>query len=67
MRKEFQVHMLNEQGKIKAVDLANLFAHCLDEVEKICGEEGREMALVRTHMELASFYSKKAMAPKNCV
>ncbi len=61
-RKEFQVHLLNEAGKTKAMDIADAFTKLLDDIEQICGTEGREIALVRTHMELASFYAKKAMA-----
>jgi hypothetical protein len=66
-RNEFKVHILNQCGIGKAGELALVFESCLDAVEGISGTEGREMALVRTHMELASFYAKKAMAgrPEN--
>lgn len=60
----FKVHMLNEVGKVKAADLAEVFSDTLDAVENISGTDGREVALVRTHLELASFYAKKAMAQR---
>jgi hypothetical protein len=68
MHKAFQVHMLNDQGKQKANALAAAFDEVLSkvaELTKTAGAEaqnGRELALVTTHMELASFYAKKAMA-----
>lgn len=59
----FQVHLLNDEGKEKANQLAQTFNECLQKVAEIIGPTvSREQALVRTHMELASFYSKKAMA-----
>lgn len=73
VNKEFRVHILNERGKEKAFTLAAIFDNLLTEVlGMVAGKEapptnGREIALVRTHLELASFYSKKAMAqlPEN--
>lgn len=64
MRKEFAVHMLNQEGKDKARKLALVFEVALAEVEDVTGtaNNGRELALCRTHMELAGFYAKKAMA-----
>lgn len=59
----FQVHKLNEDGLAKATQLANSFDNCLMQVQGVIGSSpSRELALVRTHMELASFYAKKAMA-----
>jgi hypothetical protein len=60
----FQVHRLNPSGMKKAVQLAEAFNQLLTNLEL---PPGRESALVRTHLELASFYSKKAMAsqPEN--
>lgn len=68
MHKAFEVHMLNEQGKAKARKLANAFEGLLAEIlDGIGSQGGREHALVVTHLELASFYAKKAMAsqPEN--
>ena len=69
IRDEFKVHMLNDQGKLKAEALAVTFTNTLNDVEGISGTEGREIALVRTHLQLASFYAKRAMAarPENQV
>lgn len=61
-RDEFAVHMLNDVGKEKAGALAILFSDCLGAVESIVGSQGREMAIVRTKMEEASFFAKKGMA-----
>jgi hypothetical protein len=64
----FAVHLLNEDGKKKATELAQTFDKCLEAVTTVIGSgPSRETALVRTHLELASFYSKKAMAirPEN--
>lgn len=67
IRKEFDVHMLNDDGIAKAKDIALAFSACLNEVEKLCGEEGREVAIVRTKLQEAAFYAKRAMAmlPQN--
>lgn len=78
MNKEFQVHILNERGIVKARNLAanfdNLLTSVLEEIFRSPADQiasnysnGREVALVRTHLELASFYAKKAMAmiPEN--
>ena len=68
MNKEFQVHMLNEQGKSKAHTIANAFDTLLNTLIAINPESSREMSLVRTKLEEASFFAKKAMAndPTNC-
>lgn len=73
IRDEFKVHKLNSAGLDKAAELAAAFSELLNVVEAECspkeprGPGGRELALVRTHLELASFYAKRAMAiqPKN--
>lgn len=62
MRAEFEVHMLNEEGKKKAAEIANEFNGTLITLEMICGKEGREMAIVRTKLEEGCFFAKKAMA-----
>jgi hypothetical protein len=64
-RPEFQVHMLNDVGKMKAGQLAELFTMLLNGVESICGTGTREMAIVRTKLEEASFFAKKAMATES--
>ncbi len=61
MNKEFEVHMLNDDGKDKAQIIAQAFNDCLERLAQVC-PSGREMALVRTNMEIACFFAKKAMA-----
>jgi hypothetical protein len=58
----FEVHLLNEQGKGLAKSLAGEFHGFLCSLEGMCGTEGREMAIVRTKLEEACFFAKKAMA-----
>lgn len=64
---EFEVHMLNEDGISKARDLAASFDTLLEEVLLINPSPSREMSIVRTHLEIASFFAKRAMAnqPEN--
>lgn len=59
---EFAVHMLNDEGKQKAEKIADAFGTLLDSLYEMCGSQGREMAIVRTKLEEASFFAKKAMA-----
>lgn len=69
IRPEFNVHLLNEEGKVKANIIAFVFTDTLNrlEDEDVCGSEGREMAIVRTKLQEAAFYAKRAMAvrPEN--
>ncbi len=62
IRPEFAVHKLNENGKMKAGIIANSFSELLDTLEAWAGKDGREMSIVRTKLEEASFFAKKAMA-----
>jgi hypothetical protein len=57
--------MLTPEGKEKAQQIAQSFDDLLTNLEKIC-PEGRHLALVRTNLETACFYAKKAMAEQNC-
>jgi len=68
MHKEFQVHMLNPQGKAKADMLARAFDDLLSSIIAINPCTSREMSICRTKLEEASFFAKKAMAsdPGNC-
>lgn len=61
-RPEFAVHLLNPQGVDKAISLANAFSAFLTRVEELSGTDGREMSIVRTKLEEASFFAKKALA-----
>lgn len=58
---EFQVHKLNEVGQRKAEELAHAFDELLEQVKQWC-PDGREMSLVKTHLEQACVYAKKAIA-----
>lgn len=60
-RPEFAVHMLNEDGKAKAQELAQQFSKLTDYIEAI-GVQGRELSLAKTKLEEACFFAKKAMA-----
>lgn len=78
---EFEVHILNAAAIEKAKELASVFDETLTDILEIierpgtsgsillprAAMNGRFVALVRTHMELASFYAKKAIAvlPEN--
>lgn len=65
MRTEFTVHRLNAAGMKKATAIAEHFSDLLDVLEEhFCGKEGRDIALVRTELEKANFYAKRAMASK---
>lgn len=61
MNPEFEVHMLNDDGIQKANLIAHHFNGLLNDLKVLC-PEGRHMALVRTKLEEASFFAKKAMA-----
>lgn len=58
---EFTVHMLNDEGKTKARLIAKSFDLCLESLIKVC-PPGRELSLVKTKLEEACFFAKKAMA-----
>lgn len=66
IRPEFQVHMLNESGKTRARALALIFTTALNEIESL-GVTGRELALVKTKLEEASYFAKRGVAslPEN--
>jgi hypothetical protein len=57
----FQVHLLNEDGKNKAAIIAKLFDSFLSDLSDMTGTDGREIAIVRTKLEEAYFFAKKAM------
>lgn len=58
---EFQVHRLNEGGLKKAEDIAIGFDNLLNELKNHL-PDGRELSLVKTHLEQACFFAKKAIA-----
>lgn len=65
IRPEFTVHMLNDAGKGKAAAIAETLSAALDGLEAVCGKDGREMAVVRTKLEEACFFAKRAMAQRS--
>ena len=71
MREEFQVHILNDAGIDKAKCLGEAFSEFLDKIESFIpqtpSQNGREMALVKTKLQEASFFAKRAIAvlPEN--
>lgn len=63
MHKEFEVHKLSEEGLKKATLIAHVFDDALDALEELWGDDtGREAAIVRTKLEEACFFAKKALA-----
>lgn len=58
---EFGVHMLNEGGKLKAREVQAIFDVCLNQLKPIC-TDGRSFSIVKTKLEEACFFAKKAMA-----
>lgn len=64
VRPEFRVHILNTLGKEKAALIANAFDDLLGRLEILC-PPGREFSIVKTKLEEASFFAKKAMASRN--
>jgi hypothetical protein len=61
MHREFAVHKLNDVGIAKASQIAQEFDKLLGAVEQIC-PEGRELSIVKTKLEEASFFAKKSIA-----
>jgi hypothetical protein len=64
MNREFEVHMLNESGRVKAAAIASAFDECMDKLLKVNPEPSREMSIARTKLEEACFFAKKAMASR---
>lgn len=62
MRQEFQVHRLNEAGLEKAGKIAERFSTFLDDLEALCGADGRDIAIVRTKLQEANFFAKRSIA-----
>lgn len=62
MHKEFEVHLLNSEGIKRAKRIATLFDDFLTQLELINPFSTREMEIVRTKLEEASFFSKKDLA-----
>lgn len=82
IRDEFAVHMLNDNGKARAAAIAEAFSECLARIESLTarepaadlperdkrtGNNARELAIVRTKLQEANFFAKRAIAvlPEN--
>jgi hypothetical protein len=59
----FQVHKLNEGGLQRAQELADRFNGLLVELNRLL-PEGREFSIVKTKLEEAAFFAKKAIAKR---
>jgi hypothetical protein len=57
----FKSRTLTEAGQQHAEDIRLAFTQCLERVS-VYLQDGREMSLVRTKLEEASFYAIKALA-----
>ena len=63
IRPEFAVHMLNDEGKKKAVRMAEAFSALMTELDAMAqGGDGRSLAISKTKLEEACFFAKRAMA-----
>ncbi len=62
MQKEFEVHILNSEGIEKAVEVAQIFDFALNKLLELYSAPSRELSIVRTKLEEACFFAKKAVA-----
>lgn len=62
MNPEFAVHVLNDEGIRKAGEIAEIFNVALFALSAACPQKTREFSLVKTKLEEACFFAKKAMA-----
>jgi hypothetical protein len=61
MNQAFQVHTLNDQGKMKALLIAQIFDQVLTRLMETCGD-GHYFFAAKEKLEIACFFAKKAMA-----
>lgn len=57
----FKVHVLNDEGMKKAQKLQILFNRFLEDVQEVV-PESRELSVVKTKLQEASFFAKRGMA-----
>lgn len=67
IRPEFARHALNDGGVARAHDITKLFSIFLTQLECHTGTDGRDVALMRTKLQEASFHATRAIAcdPEN--
>lgn len=59
----FAYHKLNDAGIAKAGTVGGLFHNLVESLKNVC-PEGREWSIVKTKLEEACFFAKKAVAVK---
>lgn len=57
----FSFTQLNDEGKEKAIDIAVIFTDLLRSLEEVLPGNSREISIIKTKLEEASFYAKKAL------
>jgi hypothetical protein len=65
VNKEFTFHKLNDTGIHLACKIAQAFDDCMNSLTTLCPVGTREFSIVKTKLEEACFFAKKAMA--NCI
>lgn len=58
----FEDHRLSDAGIAKTKLARGALKKCLEELEELAGAHGREMSIVRTHLETACMYANRAIA-----
>jgi hypothetical protein len=62
MNSAFETYALNDEGAKAQAEIAKIFDSFLNELFPYMGISGREVAIVQTKLEEASFFAKKAAA-----
>lgn len=58
----FKVYRLNASGMAKAQEIQTIFETTYYDLHKLCDPNSREFAVMKTKLEEACFFAKKAMA-----
>lgn len=61
----FKSHVLNDEGMEKAKEIGAKFDSLLKDLQAVLTHDGRELSLVKTKLEEACFYAKKALAKQS--
>lgn len=62
VRKEFAVHLLNDVGIDKATKLGEIFSTALSAIEELLPPPCRELSIVITKLQEASYFAKRGIA-----